>query len=98
LLNGQVAAHPFIRGELLMGNVGGGRNSLLSDYEQLEEAPLVANDEVDEFVKVRNLSGRGIGWIDAHLLASVVVANTLLWTAHKRLEVVAKELGVSFSP
>jgi hypothetical protein len=49
-----------------------------------------------EFVRERRLHGRGIGWIDAHLLASVLLADLALWTANPRLVAVATELDVSY--
>ena len=54
--------------------------------------------DVLEFVYARRLQGRGMGWIDTHLLASVVVAKCKLWTADKRLFAVANELGVGYIP
>jgi hypothetical protein len=49
---------------------------------------------VAEFVQVRRLRGRGIGWIDAHLLASAMVERCTLWTADTSLANLAVELGV----
>lgn len=91
----EVSGHPFVMGELLTGDTGG-RTQLLADYEQMHQAPTVPHGEVVEFVRHRRLHGRGIGWIDAHLLASALAGRLELWTADPRLNVLAMELGVGF--
>jgi predicted nucleic acid-binding protein len=90
-----VCGHAFVYGELLIGDAGG-RNQLLNDYEQMHQAPVVAHDEVVAFVQSRRLYGRGVGWIDAHLLASALVGRLKLWTTDARLAVVAEELGIGY--
>lgn len=60
----------------------------------MHQAPAVAHDEVVEFVRRRQLRGRGIGWIDTHLVASALVARMTLWTADTRLAAVAAEVGI----
>ena len=74
----------------------GGRKQLLNDYEQMHQAPVVAHDDVVAFVQSRRLHGRGVGWIDAHLLASALVGRLKLWTTDPRLAVVAAELGIGY--
>jgi predicted nucleic acid-binding protein len=91
----EVGGHEFVYGELLIGDRGG-RKALLSDYDRMDRAPLVSRTEVTAFVRDRNLSGRGIGWIDAHLLASALVAQMKLWTADAPLATIATELGISY--
>lgn len=91
---GEVAGHDLVAGELLIGDKGG-RARLLADYERMHQAPPVPHREVAAFVRERRLHGRGIGWIDAHLLASSLVGRLKLWTADPRLALVAKELSVS---
>jgi hypothetical protein len=56
----------------------------------------VPHGDVVEFVRDRRLHGRGIGWIDAHLLASALVGRQKLWTIDPRLAVLARELGVAY--
>jgi hypothetical protein len=75
----EVSGHDLVYGELLMGDAGG-RQRLLSDYEQLHQAPVVPHGDVVAFVRARRLHGRGIGWIDAHLLASSLVGGLKLWS------------------
>ena len=92
---GEVAGHELIYGELLIGDRGG-RKKLLSSYERIEQARLVPHSEVVEFVRHRNLQGRGAGWIDIHLLAAAIVERMKLWTGDPRLAALAGELGVAF--
>jgi len=91
---GEAAAHDLVHGELLIGDLGGGRKKLLDDYDKLFQAAIVPHHDVVAFVGMRNLSGRGIGWIDVHLLASSLVSRLKLWTADSRLSAVADECGV----
>ena len=53
--------------------------------------------DVAVFVRARHLQGRGIGWVDAHLLASALVGRLKLWTADRSLAAVARELGVAYT-
>ena len=91
----EVSGHDFVYGELLIGDRGG-RKQLLATYEQMHQAPMVSHAEVVEFVRGRRLHGRGVGWIDAHLLASALVGRVKLWTTDPRLAAVAKELGIGY--
>jgi predicted nucleic acid-binding protein len=95
LSQGDVSGHDFVYGELLIGDRGG-RKRLLDDYERLHQAPTVPHREVVAFVRERRLHGRGVGWIDAHLLASALVGRLRLWTADPRLATVATELGIRY--
>lgn len=90
-----VNGHDFIYGELLVGDREG-RKGLLDSYARMDQAPLVPHGEVVAFVHDRKLSGRGIGWIDAHLLASALVGRLKLWTAHAPLAAVAGDLGIRY--
>jgi len=91
----EVSGHEFVYGELLIGDKGG-RKQLLANYEQMHQAPSVPHRDVVEFVRDRQLHGRGIGWIDAHLLASALVGRLKLWTTDPRLVVLARELGITY--
>jgi predicted nucleic acid-binding protein len=95
LSRGEVAGHDFVYGELLIGDKGG-RRALLADYERMDRASVVPHSDVVAFVRDRKLHGRGIGWIDVHLLASALVARLELWTTDPALATVAKELGISY--
>jgi predicted nucleic acid-binding protein len=91
----EVSGHDFVYGELLIGDKGG-RKQLLADYSQMYQAPVVPHVDVVAFVRDRRLHGRGVGWIDAHLLASALVGRLRLWTTDPRLTALAKELGIAY--
>jgi len=91
----EVSGHELVYGELLIGDRGG-RGKLLAAYEQMHQASIVPDRDVVAFVRHRDLSGRGVGWIDIHLLASAIVGRLQLWTADPRFAAVAKELGVAY--
>ncbi len=91
----EVWGHDFVYGELLIGDRGG-RKVLLESYQRMHQAPLVPHAEVAAFVRDRRLNGRGIGWIDAHLLASALVGRLELWTTDSPLATVATELGIAY--
>jgi predicted nucleic acid-binding protein len=90
----EVTGHDLVYGELLVGD-SGGRAKLLAAYARMTQAPTVLHAEVVEFVRARRLAGRGVGWIDVHLLASAIVSRASLWTADERLSAIAAELGVA---
>ena len=94
LSRGDVAGHDLIYGELLIGDASG-RRALLNDFATMHRAPTVSHEEVVTFVRQRRLHGRGVGWIDAHLLAAALIGRLGFWTADARLAVVARELGIS---
>jgi len=89
----QVCTHPFIVGELACGNLAN-RLEVLSALQNLPQVPLVAQEQVLAFVEARKLAGRGLGWIDAHLLASARVDRCDFWSLDKRLAAVANELKI----
>jgi len=91
----EAAGHDLVYGELLIGDAGG-RRHLLNSYELIHQIPAVCHAEVAAFVRSRKLHGRGIGWIDAHLLASALVAGVSLWTADEHLAGLASELGIAY--
>jgi predicted nucleic acid-binding protein len=92
-----VAGHELIFGELLIGDRGG-RPKLLAAYEQMHQASVIPHRDVVAFVRDRNLQGRGVGWIDVHLLASALVDRLQVWTADPRFAEVADELSVAYVP
>ena len=95
LLNrGEVECHPFIVGELACGSLHR-RSEVLSLLQSLPQVPVGSHDEVLGFVDRHRLMGRGIGWIDTHLLASASLAGSLLWTRDRRLLDVTRKLGLS---
>jgi predicted nucleic acid-binding protein len=91
----EVIGHAFVYGELLVGDKGR-RAALLRMYERLDQAITVPHRDVVEFVRHRGLHGRGVGWIDIHLLASALVGRQRVWTADRRLLDAAKYLGIHY--
>ncbi|MGC2108549.1 MAG: type II toxin-antitoxin system VapC family toxin [Candidatus Korobacteraceae bacterium] len=87
----EVECHPFIIGELACGSLRR-RSEVLSLLRSLPHVPVASHDEVLTFIERHRLMGRGIGWIDAHLLASAALSNTPLWSRDRRLSEVAAEL------
>lgn len=92
-----VMVHPFVIGELACGTLPN-RSILLDQLARLPRAPVASHGEVMGLVERRELAGRGIGWIDVHLLASAMLAgHAQLWTRDKRLQAVAVELGLAMA-
>lgn len=90
-----VACHPFVIGELALCNLRN-RASILSLLQDLPSADLVEHGEALAFIDTHALHGRGIGYVDIHLLASTVLSGMTLWTEDKRLAGIAKGLRVSY--
>lgn len=93
LLNtGRVLVHPFVIGELALGGLRQ-RDAILDTLNNMPRAKIATDEEVLAFINQSKLYGLGIGYIDAHLLASVrLTPNTLLWTRDKRLCAAADQL------
>jgi len=94
LERGIVAVHPFIIGELACGNLRN-RTEVLSLLASLPLAPVIEQSELLGFVERERLFGRGIGWIEVHLLASARLSGLPLWTLDRRLAEAALALGVA---
>ena len=94
LSEGLVLMHPLVAGELACGNLKN-RPAVLADLHALPLASLASNAEVLRFVEDRRLWGRGLGWMDVHLLASAVLSECEFRTLDKRLAQTARELGLS---
>ncbi|NYT79854.1 PIN domain-containing protein [Alcaligenaceae bacterium] len=94
LEEGQVLTHPFIIGELAMGNLSK-REMVLESLMVLPSAKLVAMDEALHLLHQAQLYGMGIGYIDLHLLSSTrLTQGTSLWTRDKRLLQACVKAGV----
>ena len=91
--DGAVLVHPFIVGELVLGGLSAKEESL---FARLPSATLVPHDEVLAFVRRRRLARRGIGWVDAHLLASALASGGALWSVDNPLSAAAADLGVGY--
>jgi hypothetical protein len=87
--------HPFVLGELACGTLRN-RRELLGLFRGLPAPPVATDDEAMLYSERHSLMGRGIGWIDVHLLAAVALAGTAqLWTRDGRLAAVASELSLA---
>ena len=96
LLDGeQVAAHPFGFGELACGNLKI-RKEILALLRSLPAVARVEDDEILLFIEAHALAGKGLGLIDAHLLASSQMSGHPLWTKDRRLGSAAQDLGLDF--
>lgn len=95
LLAGQVLIHPWVVGELACGNLRD-RKQVLDLLQSLPLSPVAAENEALFFIDQHALMGRGIGYVDVHLLASARLAKARLWTRDKRLATVANELGIAY--
>jgi len=89
--------HPFVLGELACGNLKN-RGEVLQLLGELPAAPMATDPEALDFIERRALMGRGIGYVDVHLLASVALAGTAqLWTRDKRLAAIAADLELAYA-
>src|SRR5581483_1981461 len=90
----QIVIHPCVIGELALGNLKN-RNRALHDLQLLPQIPAATDDEIMEWIERRRTFGKGIGWVDAHVLLSCILNATQLWTTDKPLASVARLCGVS---
>jgi hypothetical protein len=92
---GRVLTHPFVIGELALGHLRQ-RDVVLAALSALPHAEVAQEAEVLRFIDHKNLFGRGIGYVDAHLLAAArLTAEAEFWTKDSRLHQVAHGLGLA---
>ena len=89
-----VEMHPMVLGELAVGNLTA-RQRTLEQLAELPPAALATEEEVLECIERRRLHGLGIGYIDAHLIASCLISGATLWTRDRRLHDVAAGVGAA---
>jgi predicted nucleic acid-binding protein len=94
---GRVIAHPFVIGELACGTMPR-RSSTLSLLEALPVVLTARHDEVMTLIERHRIAGTGLGWVDAHLLASAALSGTPLWTLDRPLRRAAERLDVFGEP
>ncbi|MGE0800936.1 MAG: type II toxin-antitoxin system VapC family toxin [Lautropia sp.] len=95
LRNSGVLIHPFVLGELALGGVSASTLKMLQDLPQCRVA---SPDEVLTLIETARLTGRGIGYVDTHLIASARMAfDTRLWSLDLKLDAVAEALGLRYS-
>ena len=95
LTSDDVLIHPFVLGELALGNLDQ-RSFTLLGLLKLPEAVVARTEEVLFLIGVAKLHGSGVGYVDAHLLASALLTSDCrLWTRDRRLHAMAERLGVA---
>ncbi len=95
LENARVLAHPWVTGELALGRLSQ-REEILGLLNQLPQATVATDVEVLTLIENRHLSGLGIGYVDAHLLAATLLTpDARLWTRDKKLGATAARQGLA---
>jgi predicted nucleic acid-binding protein len=95
LNNGVVACHPFIVGELACGNLKK-RSRILSLLNALPSVKLATHEEAMRFIDLRNLMGKGLGYVDVHLLSSAILSETPILTYDQKLRSIAAKLNLHY--
>jgi predicted nucleic acid-binding protein len=90
----KVLTHPFVIGELALGQLSH-RDEILELLANLPAAKVATHDEVLALIDRRDLAGPGIGWVDAHLLASALLSDAPLWSLDRRLGAAATRLEIA---
>lgn len=94
---GQVLAHPFVVGEIALGALRQ-RGEILTALSALPKTLTAEEEEVLKVIDGEHLPGAGIGYVDAHLLTSVLLtSDAVLWTRDRRLNAVAERMGLAMS-
>ncbi len=92
---GEAAIHPFVIGEIALGNIRQ-RAAILKDLQKLPQALVAREAEVLVLIGSSSLFGLGIGYVDAHLLASAKLTDGIkLWTRDRRLDAAAARLNLA---
>lgn len=95
---GRVLIHPLVIGEIALGQMRQ-RKAILAALSDLPRAQVATEEEAMHFIERHTLYGRGVGYIDVHLLAAVrLTAGAALWTTDRRLHAVADALGLAMKP
>lgn len=98
LAAGMVLTHPFVIGELALGNPRQ-RDVVLDALADLPPAQVATDAEALRFIARHGLAGNGVGYIDVHLLAAArLTPGANLWTGDRRLHGLAAKLGLAFQP
>jgi len=90
---GEVTIHPFIIGELACGNLAN-RATILALLAALPQVKIATHTEVLHLTETHKLYGRGLGWVDVHLLSAALLSRVPLWTRDRKLQAAGKTLGI----
>jgi predicted nucleic acid-binding protein len=94
----RMVGHPFVTGEVSLGSIAT-RNRVIAKLGELPQLQLAPPVRVAALIATHSLWGRGIGYVDAHLLAAVrLTPGASLWSRDRRLRLQAERLGVAFVP
>lgn len=96
LIDRRVLIHVFVLGEIACGNLRA-RSKILADLRRLPSAIPAEQDEVLGLVQQHRLFGKGLTWIDLHLLASARLTGCRLWTLDASLRGLASEFKIGYS-
>ncbi|MCK2089374.1 type II toxin-antitoxin system VapC family toxin [Thauera aromatica] len=97
LAEGRVVMHPHVLGEVALGSLKN-RAAVLGAMSDLPQTVVATDDEVLRFIEAQGLFGLGIGYMDAHLLAAVMLTpGTRLWTRDRRLSAASARLGLTYA-
>jgi len=91
----QVISHPFIIGELACGSMRN-RDEILRLLNDLPKASAAEHKEVLFLISEHKLFGKGLGYIDIHLLSAALLGNYVMWTKDKKLSAIADQFGVNY--
>ena len=94
LEDGLVVCHPYVIGELACGRLKN-RREVLGLLQALPQAPVAEQEELLRLVDTHRLYGRGLGWIDIHLLGGALLSSCAIWTGDKGLIAAARALGIA---
>jgi predicted nucleic acid-binding protein len=92
----EVVCHPYIVGELSCGNIKN-RVEFLALLQALPMVPVITQEEFLHFVDSHKLMGKGVGFVDVHLLASSLLTGIPLWTQDTKLRSAATKLKLLYS-
>lgn len=93
--NDQVVCHPLVVGEIACDNMRH-RAEVLESLAVLPAAPTIDHEELLTFLETHKRFGLGLGWIDLHLLASMILQQVTLWTLDQPLRNAARRLHCHF--
>ena len=93
LNNRQILVHPFILGEMALSHIKD-RSGVLEELGALPKAEVARPEEALTYVERHQLYGRGIGWVDVHLVVSSLLCESEIWTFDRRLSAAATRCGI----
>lgn len=98
LEQGRVMLHPWVFGELIVGNLGKRRAQIILDLLALPPLQAYPVEEINTFVELKGLAGKGLSFVDVQLIYGCLVDGCKLWTKDKILQKYSQYLGVHWVP